>query len=557
MSEKSIIVQSDYTILLETNSPEFETIRDELSLFTELIKSPEFIYTYKISNISLWNAASMGMTFENISETLTKYSKYDIPKNVSVEIKMQLNRFGQIEFHKKDKDEISIDVKNDIIFRELANHPKLRKFSLQITEKNKFTANIIFRGDLKLIMTKLGYPVTDLAGYENGEFLDINTVEKTNFKNLNFTIRDYQLNGIDIFYANGSNFGGSGVIVLPCGAGKTIVGIGIISKLKTETLIISTNITAIRQWKSELIDKTNINPELIGEYSGEIKEVKPITIASYQILTYKKSKEGEFAHFKIFNERNWGLIIYDEVHLLPAQVFRIVSSLQSKRRLGLTATLIREDGLQDEVFSLIGPKKYDVPWKVLEKKGWIATSTCTEIRVPLNESIIVDYAVSDNKTKFQIASTNKSKLDVIDQILKKHKNDQILIIGQYLDQLEIIREKYKFPIITGQTPNLKRMELYNLFKEGKIKQLIVSKVANFAIDLPDANVAIQISGTFGSRQEEAQRLGRIIRPKEGDNVAYFYTIVTENSVEQDYAQKRQLFLTEQGYHYTLEIFQKE
>jgi DNA excision repair protein ERCC-3 len=404
-------------------------------------------------------------------------------------------------------------------------------------------------------MTKIGYPVNDFAGYIDGTPLNIELRVKTK-KNLSpFILRDYQLEAVNAFYANGSKYGGSGTVVLPCGSGKTIVAIGIMSKLKTETLIISTNITAIKQWKEELLDKTDLKEDMIGEYSGETKNIKPVTIASYQIITYRKNKKSSFKHFSIFNERNWGLIIYDEVHLLPAPVFRVVSSLQSRRRLGLTATLIREDGLEEEVFALIGPKKYELPWKKLETTGWIAKSYCIEYRVNLPEYLNIEYAIANKRKKFRIASENPDKLKVIDYIIAEHQNDNILIIGQYISQLNSLKEKYGFDIITGKTNNTKREIIYKKFKNGEIKRLIVSKVANFAVDLPDANVAIQISGTFGSRQEEAQRLGRILRPKQGENKAYFYTVITKNTIEENYAANRQMFLIEQGYKYQIKEFE--
>ncbi len=549
MNNKPIIVQSDNTILIETESEIFEKVRDKIILFSELVKSPDYIHTYKITPLSLWNAASGNMSSDEIISTLKLYSKYSIPEIVIHEIKEQISRFGAIKLVKEDEGFLRVIVETDLLFREMVASKKLQKFGLTSDKEKEFLLPVTNRGDFKLQMTKLGYPVADLAGYIEGSHLDIKlrTHLKKNFSL--FDLRDYQKDAVNAFYANGSPYGGSGTIVLPCGSGKTIIGIGAISKLQTETLIISTNITAIRQWKEELLDKTDIKEEDIGEYSGETKNIRPITIASYQIITYRKSKSSPFKHFSIFNERNWGLIIYDEVHLLPAPVFRVVSSLQSRRRLGLTATLIREDGLQEEVFALIGPKKFELPWKRLETTGWIAKSYCVEYRVKLPESLNIHYATSDKRGKFRIASENPDKFKVIDKILEKHPDDNILIIGQYISQLNALRDKYDFPIITGKTPNKKREIIYNEFKSGKIKKLIVSKVANFAVDLPDANVAIQISGTFGSRQEEAQRLGRILRPKEGENIAYFYTIVTLNTIEQIYARNRQMFLIEQGYRY--------
>ncbi|MBT3603339.1 MAG: DEAD/DEAH box helicase, partial [Candidatus Latescibacteria bacterium] len=366
-----------------------------------------------------------------------------------------------------------------------------------------------------------------------------------------FGFRDYQEEAADIFHAGGGPDGGSGTIVLPCGAGKTIVGIAAMTRLQTQTLILTTNITASRQWQDELIDKTDLTREQIGEYSGEIKEIKPVTVATYNILTYRKSREDDFPHFAIFNQGNWGLIIYDEVHLLPAPVFRFTAELQSRRRLGLTATLVREDGLETDVFSLIGPKRYDVPWRELEAKGWIATAECCEIRLPLPQDLRLDYAVAGGRGKFRIAAENPDKLHIIKKLLEQHEGEQILVIGQYIGQLEHIAKELNAPIIMGKTPNEERGVLYGEFRSGKRKLLIVSKVANFAIDLPDASVAIQISGTFGSRQEEAQRLGRILRPKSDGSIAYFYSLVTRDTREQEFARNRQTFLTEQGYRYLI------
>ncbi len=557
MNERPIIVQSDYTILLETSTSNFEEVRDQIILFSELLKSPDFVHTYLITPLSLWNAASTGMEAKKILQILKKYSKYPIPEMVKLEVNQQISRYGIVKIYKSEnKDFLTVKTDNFALAEEMRANKKLKKMGLDRGDTLKeFTLPIVNRGNFKLQMTKIGYPVNDLAGYITGNPFNIEL--KTKLTNLTpFALRDYQRAAVDSFYANGSEYGGSGTIILPCGSGKTIIGLGIMDKIKADTLIISTNITAIRQWREEILDKTNVSNDDIGEYSGSIKEIKPITIASYQIVTYRKNRNSKFKHFSIFNERDWGLIIYDEVHLLPAPVFRVVSSLQSRRRVGLTATLVREDGLEKEVFALIGPKKYELPWKRLEQTGWIATSHCTEYRIPLIENMQIQYAIANKRGKFRIASENSGKYKVIDLLLEKHKEDNILIIGQYISQLTELKKRYGFPIITGKTPHKKRAELYKAFKDGKEKVLIVSKVANFAVDLPDANVAIQVSGTFGSRQEEAQRLGRILRPKKKDNNAYFYTLVTENTIEQIYAANRQLFLIEQGYKYSIEFFKE-
>lgn len=551
-SSNPLIIQSDNSILLETNNKLYEEVRDYLVLFAELVKSPEHIHTYKLTPLSLWNAAAAGISTELIIETLEKYCKYPIPENVRFEIRDHIERYGKLRLIKDKTDENSLILISDDehLIREILFSRGTKLLVETLPDNHSLRIKKIDRGLVKQALIKMGFPVDDQAGYTAGEHLEISMRPET-LKGRQFGLREYQNESVDSFYANGSIFGGSGVIVLPCGAGKTMVAMGIMEKLKTSTLILVTNITAARQWIDELVDKTTLKREEISEYSGEVKDIKPVTIATYQILTYRRQKEGPFLHFNIFESRNWGLIVYDEVHLLPAPVFRIVANLQAKRRLGLTATLVREDGKEDDVFSLIGPKKYDVPWKVLEKQGWIAKALCTEIKVPLSESMKMSYTVSTDKNKFKIASINPDKLRIIKSIIRKHNGDNILIIGQYLDQLEAFSAELSIPIITGKTRNSDRLDLYGKFKREEIKILIVSKVANFAVDLPEANVAIQISGTFGSRQEEAQRLGRILRPKSENNTAWFYSIVTKQSVEEDFALKRQLFLVEQGYKYVI------
>jgi len=417
----------------------------------------------------------------------------------------------------------------------------------------RILVNKDYRGHIKQALIRIGYPVEDLAGYDEGAAYGFN-LRGTTLSGKNFVMRDYQRKAVEVFHAGGSRQGGSGVIVLPCGAGKTIVGIGVMQLVGAHTLILVTNTLSIRQWKSEILDKTDISEDDIGEYSGEKKELKPITIATYNIITHRKKKGGAFTHYNIFGEGNWGLVVYDEVHLLPAPVFRMTSELQAKRRLGLTATLVREDGLEEDVFSLIGPKKYDVPWKELEKRSWIANAKCIEIRVEMDEELRLKYSVSDDREKYRLASENPAKLDAIEKIMGVHGRNNILIIGQYLQQLDVISQHFNLPMITGNTPLMERERLYKAFREGREPCLIVSRVANFSIDLPDARVAIQVSGTFGSRQEEAQRLGRVLRPKGEDNMAFFYTVVTRDTTEERFAHNRQLFLAEQGYEYNLHTY---
>lgn len=556
--QNPLIVQSDRTVLLETDNDQFEEARDSLSKFAELVKSPEHIHTYRVTPLSLWNAAALGYTPEEVKDELSTYSKYEVPDNLLLDIDDFMSRYGQLKLV-AEGDEMYLVSEDTALLNEVARHEKVEEFIVGPAGERSMKIRKDERGFIKHALIQVGYPVEDLAGYEEGEPLDVELRDETRSDGSEFELREYQEEAVDAFWAGGSEQGGSGAIVLPCGAGKTIVALGAMAKTQAHTLILCTNVTALRQWREEILDKTNIDDEDIGEYSGEVKEIKPVTLTTYQILTYRKDKESEFVHFDVFNESNWGLIIYDEVHLLPAPVFRAVANLQSRRRLGLTATLVREDGKEDEVFSLIGPKKYDVPWRVLEKQGFIAAAQCSEIRVPFrDDELRLKYALADPREKYKLAATNPAKLDVVSRLLEKHEEDQVLVIGQYLDQLDEIQEMFDSPIITGRTKQEDRDVMYKQFREGDIPVLVVSKVANFAVDLPDANVAIQVSGTFGSRQEEAQRLGRILRPKdEGEGgQAYFYSVVTRDSSEQEYANKRQLFLTEQGYRYNIETIEE-
>ncbi len=559
--ENPLIIQSDKTLLLEVNNPLFEEARNLLGQFADLEKSPEYMHFYRISPLSLWNAASSKMTYEEIKDILYKYSKYDVPQNVLKNVKEQIGRYGKVKLIKEEvsdageesrkKQRLAITSEERTFIKEITNHKTILPLIEEKVGPNKFYIKENTRGFIKQALIKIGFPVEDLAGYEQGDSFQFSLREQT-ISGKNFTIRDYQKSSIDVFYLDGRIDGGSGVIVLPCGAGKTIVGIGVMEKIQAETLILVTNTLSIRQWHQEIIDKTTVQPDQIGEYSGERKEIKPITIATYNILTYRKKKGEDFSHFHLFTEKNWGLIIYDEVHLLPAPVFRMTSEIQAIRRLGLTATLIREDGLEEDVFSLIGPKKYDVPWKDLEKQSWIAKAECIEIRIPMNPGLRMKYATASDRDKFRIASENRAKLEVARSIIDQFPEANVLIIGQYIQQLERFARIFDYPLITGKIPTRDREKLYESFRQGDIKVLIVSKVANFSIDLPDANIAIQISGTFGSRQEEAQRLGRILRPKEtGENKAYFFSLVTSDSVEERFAENRQRFLAEQGYNYAI------
>jgi DNA excision repair protein ERCC-3 len=492
-----------------------------------------------------------GMTAEEIIDNLLRFSKYEVPQNILVDIRETVARYGRLKLFKHPDGRLILESDDALLITELLNQKALQPYVEGSPDGRRIFVKPGDRGNLKSALVKLGFPVEDLAGYVEGAPLEFELREVA-LSGKPFRMREYQVRSRwTPSTCAGSNHGGSGVIVLPCGAGKTVVGIGTMHRLQTQTLILTTNTVALRQWKNELLDKTTLTEEQIGEYSGDSKEIRPVTIATYQVLTYRKSKDSPFVHFSLFDEGNWGLICYDEVHLLPAPVFRATAALQARRRLGLTATLVREDAREDDVFSLIGPKKYDVPWKVLEKQGWIAQAVCTEIRVPLPEEERYRYAVSDKRGKFKIASTNPVKESICEALIKRHKDDNVLVIGQYLDQLKLLSKRFKAPIITGQKSTKEREKLYTAFRKGDVKLLIVSKVANFAVDLPDANVAIQVSGTFGSRQEEAQRLGRILRPKDDNATAHFYSLVSRDTCDQDYSVKRQLFLTEQGYRYEI------
>ncbi|MBR1615721.1 MAG: DEAD/DEAH box helicase [Treponema sp.] len=581
--ENPLIVQSDRTILLDVHAPRAGECRQALVPFAELEKSPEHLHTYKLTPLSLWNAAGAGFTPEDAISVLNEYSKYDVPQSVEVWIQETAGRFGKlrlvegysIEVPKKfDKDgnPSAETVKEEYlymvtdsqnVFREI-NASRVGKKCLQMAEYKEpenpqttltenerkfcFSLPLTLRGTIKQELLQMGWPVKDDVPMGDGEPLEIN-LRETTLSGKPFAIRQYQREAAESIVGDKGPGTGFGTIVLPCGAGKTIVGMTTMSLLKTNTLVITTNISAVHQWIDELLDKTNLTRDDIAEYTGESKTIKPVTVATYQILTWRPEKEGPYPHFSIFKERDWGLIVYDEVHMLPAPVFRVVAEIQAVRRIGLTATLVREDGCEGHVFSLVGPKRYDVPWKDLEHSGFIATAECIEVKVNLPESMEIDYAVAEQRKKHKIASENPAKLDFVKALVEKSPDDKILVIGQYIEQLNQIAKMLSCPIITGKTPNTERDEIYRKFRTSEIKVLVVSKVANFAIDLPDASMAIQVSGTFGSRQEEAQRLGRILRPKE--RKSRFFTLITRNTVEEEFGSNRQKFLAEQGYAYRI------
>ena len=546
-----LIVQGDRTILLEVDNPLHAEARDAIAPFAELEKSPEHIHTYRLTPLSLWNAAAAGMSAESMADALAKYSKFPIPSNVPADLRELVSRYGRVRLERKDG-QLRLNTQDRPLLEELARQRGVRDYLGARIDETNFAVDDAHRGVLKQALIAAGYPAEDLAGYTAGTALKV-ALRSNMQSGPAFTVRDYQKGAVDAFYAGGDARGGSGVIVLPCGAGKTIVGLAAIAALQAETLILTTSTTAVEQWKREILDKTDIDPSLIGTYTGDSKTMAPVTLATYQIVTYRPKKDGDFPHFHLFDERDWGLIIYDEVHLLPAPVFRVTADIQARRRLGLTATLVREDHREEDVFSLIGPKKYDVPWRVLESKGWIAEAQCHEVRLGLPAALRMEYALAEWREKFRVASENPLKDDLVAVLLDRFDapNDRVIVIGQYLKQLRRIAERFELPLITGATSNAEREDLYGRFRAGELRRLVLSKVGNFAIDLPDANVMIQISGTFGSRQEEAQRLGRILRPKEGEQPARFYTLVSRDTREMDFAHHRQLFLTEQGYSYEI------
>jgi DNA excision repair protein ERCC-3 len=536
-----LIVQSDRTVLLEVDNPRFERARDSLLRFAELEKSPEYMHTYRITPLSLWNAASSGMTYRGITDELEELSRYPVPSSLAVEIRGWLERWGKLVLARDRDGRLVLECGDEQLFSLITTNKKTRQY---IYRADRLRAQLLewSRGQIKRACIELGYPVVDRAGFDHGEPLRFRCRDS-------LRLRPYQQEAASVFLSY-ERTGGSGTVVLPCGAGKTIVGMEVMERIGERTLILVTNITAARQWKRELLEKTSLGEQDVGEYSGESKQIRPVTVATYQILTYRRDRNADFTHLRALNDRGWGLVIYDEVHLLPAPVFRFSCEVQGTRRLGLTATLVREDGRERDVFSLIGPKVYDVPWKTLEKQGWIAGVTCTEVRVALSGGERAAYLQENRRERFKRASLNPRKLPVVETLLRRHRNEQALVIGQYLSQLDELAARFGLALITGKTDNPFRERLYERFRKGELRVLAVSKVANFAVDLPDASVAIQVSGTFGSRQEEAQRLGRILRPGDGKS-ARFYTLVTGDTLEMDYAEKRQLFLIEQGYTYRI------
>ncbi|WP_288601558.1 DNA repair helicase XPB [uncultured Treponema sp.] len=572
-TDNPLIVQSNRTLLLDVHAPLSEECRNALIPFAELVSSPEHLHTYQITPLSLWNAAGAGFSGEDAVAVLEKYSRYDIPQSVIMWIKESAGRFGKLRLVPapseknfqtgEDEEFLYLVSESPYVYKEIEANPAAKKMlvpceyiapenALKNVTQNEmrycFKLLLTDRGTIKQNLLKLGWPVKDDVPLVDGEPLEF-SLRKTTLSGKEFEIRRYQSEAAQSIVGDRGPGTGFGTIVLPCGAGKTIVGITIMDMLRTNTLIVTTNISAVHQWISELLDKTTLTKEQISEYTGESKTICPVTVATYQILTWRPEKTGPYPHFSLFRKKGWGLVIYDEVHMLPAPVFRVAAELQAVRRVGLTATLVREDGCEGHVFSLVGPKRYDVPWKELERDKWIASAECVEVRLDLDSSKEIEYAVAGSRIKHRIASENPVKTEVVRELVTKYSEDKILVIGQYIDQLQKLSQELNAPIITGKTPNAERDRIYSEFRNGTIRILVVSKVANFAIDLPDASIAIQVSGTFGSRQEEAQRLGRILRPKE--RTSRFFTLITRNTVEEDFGSNRQKFLAEQGYSYRI------
>ncbi len=538
MTDGPLIVQSDKTLLLEVDHPSANDARIAIAPFAELERAPEHVHTYRVTPLALWNARAAGHDAEQVVDALTVYSRYPVPQPLLIDIVDTMGRFGRLQLQNHPAHGLVMSTIDRAVLEEVLRHKKIAPMLGERVDQDTVIVHPSERGRLKQLLLKVGWPAEDFAGYVDGEAHPIELVQD------GWELREYQRQAAETFWA-----GGSGVVVLPCGAGKTLVGAAAMAHAKATTLILVTNTVAGRQWKRELIARTTLTEEEIGEYSGERKEIRPVTIATYQVMT-RKSK-GEYRHLELFDSRDWGLVVYDEVHLLPAPVFRMTADLQSRRRLGLTATLVREDGREGDVFSLIGPKRYDVPWRDIEAQGWIAPAECIEVRVTLTDSERLTYATAEPEERYKLCSTAATKLPVVRQILDKHPDEPTLVIGAYLDQLEELGAALDAPIIQGSTRNAERERLYEAFRQGELRVLVVSKVANFSIDLPDATVAVQVSGTFGSRQEEAQRLGRLLRPKEDGRQAHFYSVVSRDTLDADYAAHRQRFLAEQGYAYTI------
>jgi DNA excision repair protein ERCC-3 len=538
MADGPLIVQSDKTLLLEVDHPEAPAARSAIAPFAELERAPEHVHTYRVTPLALWNARAAGHDAEQVVDALVRFSRYAVPQPLLVDVVDTMGRYGRLQLANSPVHGLVMIALDRAVLEEVLRQKKIAPLLGARVDNDTVIVHPSERGHLKQALLKVGWPAEDLAGYVDGEAHAIALREE------GWTLRGYQHEAAEGFWA-----GGSGVIVLPCGAGKTLVGAAAMAKAQATTLILVTNTVAGRQWKRELVARTSLTEDEIGEYSGERKEIRPVTIATYQVITRKT--RGAYRHLELFDSRDWGLVIYDEVHLLPAPVFRMTADLQSRRRLGLTATLVREDGREGDVFSLIGPKRYDAPWRDIEQQGWIAPAECVEVRVTLTDAERMAYAVADPEERYRMASTAHTKIAVVRTVLERHPGEPALVIGAYLDQLDELGEALSAPVIQGSTRNREREELYDRFRAGELPVLVVSKVANFSIDLPEASVAVQVSGTFGSRQEEAQRLGRLLRPKGDGRQAHFYSVVSRDTLDTDYAAHRQRFLAEQGYAYRI------
>jgi DNA excision repair protein ERCC-3 len=538
MTDGPLIVQSDKTLLLDIDHAMSTECRRAIAPFAELERSPEHIHTYRLTNLGLWNARAAGHDAEMVIDTLIKYSRYAVPHSILVDVAETMSRYGRLRLEADPIHGLILVTTDTAVLEEVIRAKKIAPLLGVRIDNETIAVHPSQRGQIKQSLLRLGWPAEDFAGYVDGQAHEI-ALKQTDWK-----IRPYQELAAEGFW-----HGGSGVVVLPCGAGKTIVGAAAMAHAKATTLILVTNTVAARQWREELLKRTTLNEDEIGEYSGAKKEIRPVTIATYQVMT--KKKDGVYAHLDLFDTHDWGLIIYDEVHLLPAPIFRFTADIQSRRRLGLTATLVREDGMEGEVFSLIGPKRFDVPWKEIESQGYIAPAQCVEVRVNLSETERLSYATAEPEERYRFCATTRTKRNVVESLVAHHAGEQILVIGQYIDQLDELSEVLGVPLIKGETPVKEREILFNKFRSGEVSCLVVSKVANFSIDLPDATIAIQVSGAFGSRQEEAQRLGRILRPKSDGRSATFYSVVSRDTIDQDFAQNRQRFLAEQGYAYKI------
>jgi DNA excision repair protein ERCC-3 len=533
-----LIVQSDKTLLLEVDHPQATACRMAIAPFAELERSPEHVHTYRLTPLGLWNARAAGHDAESVVDALLTFSRYPVPHALLVDVAETMDRYGRLQLANHPVHGLVLQALDRAVLTEVARSKKLAGMLGPRVDDDTVAVHPSERGRLKQALLKLGWPAEDLAGYVDGE------AHAIELREVGWQVRPYQRQAVEHFWA-----GGSGVVVLPCGAGKTLVGAAAMAQASATTLILVTNTVAGRQWKRELLARTSLTDAEVGEYSGERKQIRPVTIATYQVLTTRRG--GVFTHLDLFGARDWGLIIYDEVHLLPAPIFRFTADLQARRRLGLTATLIREDGREGDVFSLIGPKRYDAPWKDVEAQGWIAPADCTEVRVTLTDAERMTYATAEPEQRYRLAATAHTKLPVVRALVQRHRDDQVLVIGAYIDQLHQLGEFLDAPIVQGSTTTRERERLFDAFRAGEVSTLVISKVGNFSIDLPEAAVAIQVSGTFGSRQEEAQRLGRVLRPKADGRQAHFYTVVARDTVDTDYAAHRQRFLAEQGYAYTI------